>query len=229
MGTGPANPDSWNFVNGVESFQNPAGGSAQVSIFPVPWVSASASSVAPTGPGPTTGYGSDENSTGSDVALEYDIQVDGPLSRTPITVFWNGTYILAGATDPDGVTYVDATVGSSPGFLASCAVLAGCAAGISGAFTGTSLVLPTGNLHVDIAAAASSENGEEAGFAYIDPYFYLSPAEIAAGDTLAFSASIGNAPTTVPSPATGGLLLTGLGLLTIASLRRNPSLRASRS
>jgi hypothetical protein len=179
-GTGPTSPISWNFVNSVESFPNPEGGSAQVSVFPMPWVSASASSLAPTGPGPTTGFGSDMNSTGTDIALQYYIQVDGPLSTTPITVFWNGTYSLTGATGPDGVTYVDATVGSSPEFLATCAVEAGCASGVTGAFTGNSLVLPTGTLHVEIAAAASSVNGGEAGFCYIDPYFYLSPTEVAA-------------------------------------------------
>jgi hypothetical protein len=72
----------------------------------------------------------------------------------------------------------------------------------------------TADLQVGLGAIAYSQNGGEPGFAYIDPYFYLSPAEIAAGDTLSFSASVGNAP--VPLPASDGLLLTGLGLLAIA-------------
>lgn len=228
-GTGPTSPVSWNFVDSVESFPNPDGGSAQVSVFPVPWVAASASSVAPVGP-LQSGFGSATNYTFTDVTLQYYVQVNGPPSTTPITVFWNGAYSLTGATTGiDGFTYVRATVGASPEFMDSCEVEAGCASGVTSVFTGSLAARPTSVFQVGLSAVGYSENGGEAGFAYIDPYFYLSPAEVAAGDSLSFSASLGNAPSTVPLPATDGLLLTGLGMLTIASLRRNPSPRASRS
>jgi hypothetical protein len=221
-GTGPTSPISWNFVNGVESFPNPEGGSAQVSVFPVPWVAASATSVAPVPDAPTINF------TTTVVSLQYYIRVMGSSPTTPVTLFWNGTYSLSGATNGlDGYSNVTATVGAAPQFTDGCELEASCPSGYSSVFTGSVTVPHTAELKVGLGAIAYSQNGEEPGSAYIDPYFYLSPAEIAAGDTLSFSASVGNSP--VPLPATDGLLLSGLGLLTIARMRRNPSLQASRS
>jgi hypothetical protein len=221
-GTGPTSPIFWSFVNGIESFPNPEGGSAQVSVFPVPWVAATASSVAPQPNAPTINF------TTTTVGLQYYIQLMGSSPTTPVTLFWNGAYSLSGATNGlDGFSDVDVTVGSAPQFVDGCNVEASCPSGFSSVFTGSLTVPHTATVHVGLGAIAYSQNGGEAGSAYIDPYFYLSPAEIAAGDTLSFSASVGNSP--VPLPATDGLLLTGLGLLTIARLRRNPTLLASRS
>jgi len=239
-GSGPTNPESWNVVDAVESFTNPCGGSAQVTVFPKPSVSASASSIAPKGP-PFPGTGSPVNFTSTSMVLSYDMQVIGPASTTPIEVFFNGRYSLSGANGSYDATHVTAYVSgvhSTFEFDPECSTES-CALGVSGTFKGSvyghaeSAGSPGGDLVVSLGAEGYSQNGEQPGLATIDPYFYLDPQEIAAGYTLVFSASVGNAPATAPSsvpePGTDSLLLAGLGLLTFASLRRNLSRRAARS
>ncbi len=245
FGSGPASPSGWNVVNSVESFANPSGGNVQVSVFPLPWVSASATSVAPTPPTgvvtpgtpvtPTTA----SNYTWNGIGLSYFIKANAGLGATgPLTVFFSGTDIVSGATGGlDGFTYAEASIcavscisGPIYDYVDSCAQQSACPAGVSNLFTGSVDVSPGETLVATLNAYAYSENGGQRGFAYIDPYFYLSPAEIAAGDTLGFSASVGNAPPApVPLPATDALLLGGLGLLAIAVCRRNPALGTCRN
>jgi hypothetical protein len=222
-GSGPNSPNNWNVVDAVESFSNPSGGSVQVSVFPYPWLAASAPSVAPS------------SYTLNQMGLSYYLQANNPDSTAPVTVFWSGSYSLSGATTGvDGITAVNATVslgsfitGPSWVFEDTCADESGCPSGFSGVFSGSMAVSPRASIQVNVGATGYSENGGQAGLAYIDPYFYLSPAEIAAGDTLGFSASVGNAPSPVPLPAADSLLLSGLGLLAIAVCRRTAALQAS--
>jgi hypothetical protein len=242
-GEGPPSPDNWNVVDSIDSFTNPSGGGVQVSVFPLPFVSASASSVAPAPPTGVVTPGSSppsqtaSNYTLNDIALSYYLQVNNPDSRAPVTVFWNGIYSLTGATTGiDGITSVNATVsvgsfitGPSEVFQDTCAQESACPSGISNVFSGSIPATPGAEIQVNLGATAYSENGGPNGGAYIDPYFYLSPAERAAGDTLGFSDSVGNAPAPVPLPATDSLLLSGLGLLVIAVCRRTRALQASRS
>ena len=59
--------------------------------------------------------------------------------------------------------------------------------------------------------------------AYVDPYFSLSPAEIAAGYSLEFSNSIGNSPVAAPGPTPGaGLLGLGFAARRKAALSQDP-------
>jgi hypothetical protein len=242
-GEGPPSPSNWNVVDSIDSFTNPSGGGAQVSVFPVPFVSASASSVAPappTGvvtPGAPPPSQTASNYTLNDMGLTYYLQANSPDSTAPVTVFWSGSYSLTGATTGiDGISSVTATVsvgsfitGPSEVFQDSCAQESGCPSGISSIFTGSIAASPRASIQVVLDAMAYSENGGPNGGAYIDPYFYLSPAEIAAGDTLGFSVSVGNAPSPVPLPAADGLLLGGLGLLAFALCRRTQAGHAYRS
>jgi hypothetical protein len=242
-GEGPPSPSSWNVVDSIDSFTNPSGGGVQVSVFPVPLVSASAASVAPPAPTGVVTPGTPppsqtaSNYTLNQMGLTYYLQVNSPDSTTPVTVFWNGFYSLTGATTGiDGITAVTATVsvgsfitGPSEVFTDSCAQEAACPSGTSSVFTGNIDALPRASIQVVLGATAYSEDGGPNGGAYIDRYFYLSPAEIAAGDTLGFSSSVGNAPSPVPLPAADGLLLGGLGLLAVAARRRHSALQALRS
>src|ERR1700690_41298 len=224
FGEGPPSPSSWNVVDSVDSFTNPSGGRPQVSVFPVPFGPASAASLAPAAPTGVVTPGTPppsqiaSNYTLNQMGLTYYLQVNNPDSTAPVTVFWNGNYSLTGATTGiDGITSVTATVtvgsfitGPSEVFQDSCAQESTCPSGMSSVFTGSIEASPRAAIQVVLAAAAYSENGGPNGGAYIDPYFYLSPAEIAAGDTLGFSVSVGNAPSPVPLPAADGLLLGGV-------------------
>jgi hypothetical protein len=241
-GEGPPSPSGWNVIDSIDSFTNPSGGGAQVSVFPTPFVSASASSVAPAPPTGVVSPGTPppsqtaSNYTLNQMGLTYYLQANSPDSTAPVTVFWNGSYSLSGATTGiDGITAVNATIsvgsfitGPSVVFEDTCAEESACPAGLSSVFTGSIDASPRAAIQVILGATAYSENGGPNGGAYIDPYFYLSPAEIAAGDTLGFSVSVGNAPSPVPLPAADGLLLSGLGLLAMAVWRRTPAVQASR-
>jgi len=216
-GQGPTSPDSWNVIDAVESFTNPYGGNAKVTVFPIPWISVSASS---------TGM----NGATADMALSYSVEVNGAGATTPITVFWNASYVVSGS----GNSYAYAGVQVGSNYLQCIAGNAsgpgeGCGSG-SGLFTGSLSEKPGRTFNVTLGAVANSVKGATT-YAYVDPYFYLSPAEIAAGDTLVFSASVGNAPsapTGVPEPSTAALLLSGLALaLTVPRVRRKLGSAAS--
>jgi len=114
--------------------------------------------------------------------------------------------------------------GTDQTFLDTCAQEVSCNSGVSSVFTGNISARPGSVLTVTLGASAYAENGGQDGFAYIDPYFYLGPDDVAAGYSLSFSDSVGNSAS-VPLPGTAGLLLAGLGLL-IPQWRRNTALRA---
>jgi hypothetical protein len=73
-GEGPPSPSGWNVVDSIDRFTNPSGGGAQVSVFPVPFVSASASSVAPA---PPTGVVTPGSPSPSQTASNYTLNEMG--------------------------------------------------------------------------------------------------------------------------------------------------------
>jgi hypothetical protein len=195
--------------NNIATFTNPTGpGTAKVDVT-FPTIYATAPSVAPA-------KGQFTTSTTVDVVFSNYVQVIGPPSQTPLQMFWGGNYTLSGAanTQPN-VTVVVNSVEQ----MWTCA--GGC---VSGSFTGITNVHSGQIIAADIGAVAYSENGGPTGVATIDPYFYLSPAEVAAGYSLEFSQFVGNAPldtvsgSAVPEPVT--LSLFGTGLAGAVAMRR---------
>ena len=195
--------------NGVAIFSNPTGpGAAKVDVT-LPAIYATAPSVAP-------GIGQFTTSTTVDITMQYYLQVIGPLSQTPLQVLWDGDYTLSGAanTQPN-VTVVIHSVEQ----MWTCA--GGC---VSGLYSGTANIRSGQIISVTLGAVAYSQNGGPTGVAIMDPYFYLTPAEVAAGYSLEFSEFIGNTPpasvsdSAVPEPVT--LSLFGTGLAGAVAMRR---------
>jgi hypothetical protein len=195
--------------NDVAIFPNPSGpGTAKVDVG-VPTVYATAPSVAPANGQFTT-------STTVDITFQNYVQVIGPPSQTPLQLLYSGIYTLSGAanTQPN-VTVVINNVEQTW----TCA--GGC---VSGVFSGSTNVHAGQIIKATLGAVAYSENGGPTGVANIDPYFYLTPAEVADGYSLEFSEFVGNTPpasvsaTPVPEPVT--LSLFGTGLAGAIAMRR---------
>jgi hypothetical protein len=205
--------------NGVATFKNPSGpGTAKVivDINDSTSVYAKAPSVPPSPPN------SEDlsNFTSVQVGAQAYVQVlCKPESRndlcsvgTRVPLSWEGNYALSGASGFYGAdNQVSATVSGIWEFTKNCAD-----ACTSGVFTGSANVRPNEILHWTLGAGAYSLNGGPTGFAYIDPYFYLSPAEVADGYSLVFSEFVGNTnPTSVssspvPEPPSLMLFVTGV-------------------
>jgi hypothetical protein len=207
--------------NRVATFTNPSGpGTAKLSFLAGEFLSASAPSlVAP----PGQQYA---NSTQVDIGLEYFSQVIcqpearndfcGPKARLPL--FFKGNYALSGTSGYYGApNQVSAEIGVWQ-FYSDCAE-----ACTSGPYAGSIEVRPGQILRIDIGAGAYSLNGGLS-VASMDPYLYLSPADVADGYSLVFSEFIDNAPpapvsgSAVPEPAS--LMLFGTGVLAAALARR---------
>jgi hypothetical protein len=171
-----------------------------------------------TAPSLVPASGSSTTATTVDIALQYYLQVVGPSPGTPLKLLYTSDYTLAGApTNQINVTAVVNGVEQQ----ATCA--GGC---VSGVFSGSTDVRSGRIISTTIGAVAFSQNGGPVGIADIDPYFYLTPAEVAAGYSLVFSQFIGDASpgsgsgsgSGVPEPAT--LALFGTGLAGAAAMRR---------
>jgi hypothetical protein len=198
--------------NNVATFTNPSGpGTAKVNVS-VPWVDANAPSVLPANGQQFA------NNTLVLVGFSNYAQVVGPPSQTPLQLLWFGDYSLSGATtNQTNVTFDLSVQGIEDTW--SCAV--GCS---SGSFAGSVNVRPGQILSETIAASAYSQNGGPTGTAYLDPYFYFTPAEVAEGYSLEFSEFVGNTPpgsvsgSAVPEPVT--LSLFGTGVVGAIAMRR---------
>lgn len=211
------NPNSWNALVGggkVATFTNPSGlGIAKVGVYPLPFIDAAASSLAPSPP--------HTNDTGVYIDLVYYLEVDGGPPFDVLPLMYTIDYTLSGA--PSELNMV-----SGPdGFIRTCA--GGCR---SGYVYAVAHIQSNRTFEVNIAATAYSQYSENGGFtsvAYIDPYFYLSPAEVAAGYSLVFSDTVGNAPpgpvsgSAVPEPAS--LMLFGAGVIAAGIPMRRRSAR----
>ena len=215
--SGPATPADLPFwlqyvdINGKGSFTSPNGpGTASVDLS-IPAVTAKAASLVPPAGGHTT-------STTVDITLQWFVQLAGPFSHTLMPVYYDGAYAMSGAAT-NQINVTEVTDGLEQQF--TCAN--GCSSGL---YSGTMNIRPGQTVGVTLGAIGYSSNGGPAGIAYIDPHFYLDPAEIAAGYSLEFSEFVGNAPpasgsgpgTGVPEPLT--LALFGAGLAGAAAMRR---------
>jgi hypothetical protein len=196
--------------NGVATFPNPTGpGTAQVDLSFVTSIKATAPSVAPA-------KGQFTTSTTVDIVLQFYLQLIGPPSQTLLPMFYSGVYALSGAADPQN----NVTVGVN-NFLQTWTCASVCS---SGPFAGITNLRSGQIIPFKLGASADSVNGGPTGVAYIDPYFYLSPAEVAAGYSLVFSEFVGNTPpatvsdSAVPEPVT--LSLFGTGLAGAVAMRR---------
>lgn len=201
--------------NNVIAIPNPSGlGIAQVNI-EIPSVDASAPSVAPSNGQQFA------NSTLVLVGFEDYVQIVGPPSQAPLQLLWAGNYSLSGATTNQ--INVTEAVGR---FAETWSCADGCS---SGAFTGSLNVRPGQIVLTSKAASAYSQDGGPTGVAYLDPYFYLSPAEVAEGYSLEFSEFVGNTPpasvsgSAVPEP--GSLMLFGTGVIAAGIARRRRAAR----
>jgi hypothetical protein len=148
----------------------------------------------------------------------------GHSMRMPLS--WNGVYGLSGGSYSGGFSEVTVTASGSYELIKSCAD--GCS---SGSYTGTIEVRPGEIVHFNFDASAYSQNGG-LGVATTDPYFYLSPADVADGYSLIFSEFVGNVPpgsgSGVPEPPS--LMLFGAGVIAIGiAMRRRRSLKTSRA
>ncbi len=229
--SGPVDPNFWAplFNNNAITFTNPSGpGTAKVIAVEnvygeeVDSVYAAAPSVAASNPDVPNG-------TLVDAVLQFYAKVIGPPTRMPVPLSWEGRYTLSGAAGglygPDN--QVTANV-SDIIFTKNCGVVCS-----SGGFSGSTDVRSGQLLSIKLGVGAYSQNGGPTGVALIDPYFYFSPAEVAAGYSLAFSEDIVNGPpgsvpgSAVPEPAS--LMLFGTGVIAAGIMRRIRQTRRFRS
>jgi hypothetical protein len=162
-------------------------------------------------------------------SLEYTFEISGPTSQIPVLVTIAGAATgLAGIGASFAVESSWSLAGVA-GILASDSIVSGQMTGsFSDSFARTfSLLLSTNQLYT-IAMRADANAGFTAGTsstasAFIDPLFALGPGVNPLDYTLNFSSGIGNTPAAVdpvPEPATGALLLGGLGAALVRRRRR---------